>query len=79
MASFQVLQRSTVLVCYDSRAAHSPPSWLARRKYRVREELYLPAAPLSSNHGYTVFSKSFKEGDEVSWDREYSICVPLWC
>lgn len=67
MASFQVLQNSTVLVCFDSRAAHNPPKWLSRRRYQRREDMFLPSREDGSDrsHGYVVFSKFFKEGDEV--------------
>lgn len=65
MASFQVLQNSRVLVCFDSRAAQYPPRWLSKRGFRLLDDAFLPAAPAGSGYGYAVFAKFVHEGTEV--------------
>lgn len=65
VASFQVLQNSRVLVCFDSRAARYPPRWLSKRGFRLLDDAFLPAAPAGSGYGYTVFAKFVHEGTEV--------------
>lgn len=66
LASFQVLQRSRVLVCFDSRAS-KPPSWLAKRDFRFQADMNLPTDPAGSGeNGFMVFAKNFPEGAEVT-------------
>lgn len=70
VASFQVLQKSKVLVCFDSRAAQYPPRWLSKRGFRLLDDAFLPAAPEGSGYGYAVFAKVVVEGTEVgAWRR----------
>lgn len=65
MASFQTLQRSRVLVCFDSRAS-KPPSWLAARGFAFQDDLHLPIDPAGTGtNGYKVYAKTFIEGAEV--------------
>ncbi|CAN0288211.1 unnamed protein product, partial [Ectocarpus sp. 12 AP-2014] len=64
MASFQTLQRSRVLVCFDSRAP-KPPSWLAARGFTFQDDLHLPIDPAGTGtNGYKVYAKTFIEGAE---------------
>lgn len=66
MASFQTLQRSRVLVCFDSRAS-KPPSWLASRGFVFQEDMLFPVDPSGTgNVGFVVYAKVFPEGAEVS-------------
>lgn len=65
MASFQVLQNSRVLICYDDRFKDTPPKWLQARNFRLQEGMTLPAAPEGSGHGYCIFAKNVREGTEV--------------
>lgn len=65
VASFQVLQKSRVLVCFDSRASKKP-SWLEKRGYRFDPDLHLPTDPAGTGQsGYDVLWRDFPEGAEV--------------
>lgn len=65
LASFQLLQKSRVLVCFDSRASKHP-SWLAKRGFRFQAEMNLPTDVAGGGeNGFMVFAKNFPEGAEV--------------
>lgn len=63
LASFQVLQNSRVLVCFDG-GAKKYPKWLGREGFR-KDNMFLPASPEGSGQGYIVFAKTVHEGDKV--------------
>lgn len=66
MAGFQVLQRSRVLICFDSRGAQNSPRWLQRRGFSLQDGMFMPAAPEGSGYGYVVFAKLVNEGAKAS-------------
>lgn len=76
MASFQTLQKSRVLVCFDSRASKYP-SWLASRGFCFQADMHLPTDPAGTGtNGYMVFAKVFPEGAEVR--RESGVMFVLY-
>lgn len=62
LGSFQVLQNSRVLVCFDSRAK-TPPRWLRKKNFKLTD-MELPGVPEGCT--YAVYARLYREGDEVS-------------